>query len=93
MGVVRHHIQNVQQQYIVTRGAMEAKVEKLVFNVRSSSSSADSSSSCTGSCSTADVECFSSDNKHKNKAYTIVQQRSYNRVSVQDYRAVRRNEQ
>jgi hypothetical protein len=39
---------------------MELEVENLVFSVCGSSSSADSSSSCTESDSTTDVECFRS---------------------------------
>jgi hypothetical protein len=40
---------------------MELEVEKLVFSARGSSNSEDSSSSCTESDSTTDVECFRSD--------------------------------
>jgi hypothetical protein len=60
-GAICRHVQNVEQKYIETEGLMEPEVEKLVFSVRGSSSSADSSSSCTESDSTTDVECFRSD--------------------------------
>jgi hypothetical protein len=41
MGAIWRHVQNVEQQYIETKGQMKAEVEKLVFSVRRSSSSPD----------------------------------------------------